>query len=197
MALPYLVLLRAGFCLPPVLPRARCALTAPFHPYPYGGRVSVLVRRPVPLLGGIFSVPLSFRSPRPGVTRRTALRSPDFPPTCAFGLRRAVVWLTATFHCTPAGLAVGVLRDLILLQLLVQIAPRGVDDFRGLRDVPPILAQLGHEVCALGVVLELAERASLRGLAAAGRLRPGKPARRRRGADDVRQIGDLDGVAGR
>ena len=28
---PYLVLLRAGFCLPPVLPRARCALTAPFH----------------------------------------------------------------------------------------------------------------------------------------------------------------------
>ena len=30
---PYLVLLRAGFCLPPVLPPARCALTAPFHPY--------------------------------------------------------------------------------------------------------------------------------------------------------------------
>src|SRR5213079_3333327 len=38
-ALPYLVLLRAGFCLPPVLPQARCALTAPFHPYspPPGG----------------------------------------------------------------------------------------------------------------------------------------------------------------
>ena len=34
---PYLVLLRAGFCLPPVLPRARCALTAPFHPYPFAG----------------------------------------------------------------------------------------------------------------------------------------------------------------
>src|SRR5580765_9022966 len=32
--LPYLVLLRAGFCLPPMLPPARCALTAPFHPYP-------------------------------------------------------------------------------------------------------------------------------------------------------------------
>ena len=28
---PYLVLLRAGFCLPPTLPPARCALTAPFH----------------------------------------------------------------------------------------------------------------------------------------------------------------------
>src|SRR5262245_38580 len=32
---PYLVLLRAGFCLPPTLPPARCALTAPFHPYPH------------------------------------------------------------------------------------------------------------------------------------------------------------------
>src|SRR5262252_5137225 len=28
---PYLALLRAGFCLPSVLPRTRCALTAPFH----------------------------------------------------------------------------------------------------------------------------------------------------------------------
>jgi len=37
--LPYLVLLRVGFTLPPVLPPARCALTAPFHPYrtPPGG----------------------------------------------------------------------------------------------------------------------------------------------------------------
>ena len=33
--------------------------------------------------GGIFSVPLSFGSPRPGVTRRTALRSSDFPPAFA------------------------------------------------------------------------------------------------------------------
>src|SRR6476469_6085956 len=31
---PYLVLLHAGFGLPPLLPAARCALTAPFHPYP-------------------------------------------------------------------------------------------------------------------------------------------------------------------
>gem|GEM_PF-2130860 len=30
---PYLVLLRAGFALPLPLPEARCALTAPFHPY--------------------------------------------------------------------------------------------------------------------------------------------------------------------
>ena len=32
--LPYLVLLRVGFALPPSLLTARCALTAPFHPYP-------------------------------------------------------------------------------------------------------------------------------------------------------------------
>jgi hypothetical protein len=31
---PYLVLLRVGFTLPPALPLERCALTAPFHPYP-------------------------------------------------------------------------------------------------------------------------------------------------------------------
>ncbi len=30
---PYLVLLRVGFTLPLLLPPARCALTAPFHPY--------------------------------------------------------------------------------------------------------------------------------------------------------------------
>ncbi|SEH35087.1 hypothetical protein SAMN04244559_01705 [Magnetospirillum fulvum] len=30
---PYLVLLPVGFALPPPLPGARCALTAPFHPY--------------------------------------------------------------------------------------------------------------------------------------------------------------------
>src|SRR5581483_2325349 len=30
---PYLVLLRAGFCLPSRLHETRCALTAPFHPY--------------------------------------------------------------------------------------------------------------------------------------------------------------------
>lgn len=30
----YLPLLQAGFALPLMLPSARCALTAPFHPYP-------------------------------------------------------------------------------------------------------------------------------------------------------------------
>ena len=32
----YLVLLPMGFTLPCPLPDMRCALTAPFHPYPYG-----------------------------------------------------------------------------------------------------------------------------------------------------------------
>jgi len=31
---PYMVLLPVGFALPPPLPAVRCALTAPFHPYP-------------------------------------------------------------------------------------------------------------------------------------------------------------------
>ena len=31
---PYTVLLPVGFTLPLPLPAARCALTAPFHPYP-------------------------------------------------------------------------------------------------------------------------------------------------------------------
>src|SRR5947209_19933591 len=33
---PYLVLLRVGFALPAALLSRRCALTAPFHPYPCG-----------------------------------------------------------------------------------------------------------------------------------------------------------------
>ena len=31
---PYLVLLQVGFTMPLMLPLTRCALTAPFHPYP-------------------------------------------------------------------------------------------------------------------------------------------------------------------
>jgi len=31
---PYSVLLRVGLAMPLPLPAARCALTAPFHPYP-------------------------------------------------------------------------------------------------------------------------------------------------------------------
>jgi len=93
---PYLVLLRAGFCLPPTLPPARCALTAPFHPYLTDAPKA---RR----RGGMFSVPLSVKLPCPGVTRRTALWSSDFPRAFApAALRRAIVWLTATFSFYPS-----------------------------------------------------------------------------------------------
>ncbi len=63
----YLVLLQMGFALPRLLPVARCALTAPFHPYS--------------LQSGIFSVALSVGSRLPGVTWHFALWSPDFPPS--------------------------------------------------------------------------------------------------------------------
>jgi hypothetical protein len=46
---PYLVLLRVGFALPAPLLSRRCALTAPFPPYP--------------LRGGMFSVALSVTQP--------------------------------------------------------------------------------------------------------------------------------------
>ena len=58
---PYSVLLPVGFTMPLPLPAARCALTAPFHPY----------RRPrlTAGAGGLLSVALSLGSPPPGVTR--------------------------------------------------------------------------------------------------------------------------------
>ncbi len=51
-----------------LLPVARCALTAPFHPY--------LPRE----AGGFFSAALSVGSRPPGITWHPALWSPDFPP---------------------------------------------------------------------------------------------------------------------
>ena len=56
--------------MPPPLPSARCALTAPFHPYPpppreRGSRT-----------GGLLSVALSLGSPPPGVTRHRVSMEP-------------------------------------------------------------------------------------------------------------------------
>ncbi len=56
---PYLVLLPVGFTMPLPLPATRCALTAPFHPYPSAKNQT----------GGLFSVALSLGSPPPGITR--------------------------------------------------------------------------------------------------------------------------------
>ena len=55
MCHPSLVLLSVGFTMPLLLPKARCALTAPFHPYL--------------LPGGLLSVALSLRLPSPDVIR--------------------------------------------------------------------------------------------------------------------------------
>jgi len=84
--LPYSVLLQVGFTVPLALPPARCALTAPFHPYPTT-QISLLAKtvcepaiKKAERSGGIFSVALAVGSHRPGVTWHPALWSPDFPP---------------------------------------------------------------------------------------------------------------------
>src|SRR6185436_18979314 len=66
--LPYWLLLRVGFAVPLDSHRARCALTAPFHPYR-------ALRT-----GGLFPVALSCASLRLVVIQHPALWSPDFPP---------------------------------------------------------------------------------------------------------------------
>ena len=58
---PYLVLLRMGFTLQPLLPDARCALTAPFQLFSYDLRANHL--------SSFLSVALSLNSHWPGVTR--------------------------------------------------------------------------------------------------------------------------------
>ena len=68
---PLFGLAPSGVCLATRrCPRARCALTAPFHP------CHACLATP---FGGLFSVALSVGSRRPGVTWHSALWSPDFP----------------------------------------------------------------------------------------------------------------------
>ena len=65
---PYLVLLLVGFAVPLTLPSARCALTAPFHPYQFLPRKEGT--------GGLLSVALSLGLPPPGVTRHRVSMEP-------------------------------------------------------------------------------------------------------------------------
>ena len=62
-----LALLRTGFTVPRLLPCARCALTAPFHPYPCGRFIFCGTFRPA------FTPARFFK-------RHTALWSPEVPP---------------------------------------------------------------------------------------------------------------------
>src|SRR5437870_4428166 len=69
----YLVLLPVGFALPPPLPAARCALTAPFHPY-----------RPPPRRGATGSAVyflwhFPWGRPRRALPGTVPPWSPDFP----------------------------------------------------------------------------------------------------------------------
>lgn len=79
---PYSVLLPVGFAVPLALPQARCALTAPFHPY-RSQSASPQAERDGN--GGLFSVALSLgftpagRYPAPYVHgARTFLSGPPF-----------------------------------------------------------------------------------------------------------------------
>jgi hypothetical protein len=76
---PYSVLLPVGFTLPPALPQARCALAAPFHPYPAGARA--------PKPGGLLSVALSLGSPPPAVNRHRIPVEPGLSSSVAAGGR--------------------------------------------------------------------------------------------------------------
>ena len=68
---PYSVLLPVGFAVPPALPHARCALTAPFHPCHCG----------LPRAGGLFSVALSLGSPPAAVSRHRRSLEPGLSST--------------------------------------------------------------------------------------------------------------------
>ena len=63
---PYLVLLPVGFTVPLLLPVARCALTAPFHP--------CLMAEAT--IGGLISVALSLGSPPAAVSRHRVSMEP-------------------------------------------------------------------------------------------------------------------------
>src|SRR5687768_10044554 len=58
-----------------------------------------------------------------------------------------------------SALAVHFLFDPVLLELLVEVAARGINDFGRLRNVPAVLAKLLHQIRPFGRVLELPERA--------------------------------------
>src|SRR5271155_4140300 len=74
----YSVLLPAGLAVPPTLPPARCALTAPFHPCLSAGPCG-------PRSGGLLSVALSLGSPPPDVIRRRIRLEPGLSSASSGG----------------------------------------------------------------------------------------------------------------
>ena len=185
VTLPYLVLLRAGFCLPSALQQTRCALTAPFHPYPTfapagkGGRYIFCATILQVTLTGRYPAhcPAEFGLSSP-VAKGFSPFSQGTPPKGAvpsFSQRRSSDRLRHT-SVTQKGsglkssaLPVRLLPYRVLLELLVEVASRRADHLGRLRDVPAVLAQLLHEIRALGGFLELRAACPHRRPAGAGR----------------------------
>ena len=187
---PYLVLLRAGFCLPSALRQTRCALTAPFHPYPSTRpprlRASASLRAvyflchcpsscPDRVLPG--ALPCGVRTflppPLPGLSaalRRDGDHLVGYDRHLDLTLStlnlelRTLNWfwrvLAPKFRVQSSKFEVSLFfaLDPVLLELLVEVAARGVDDLGGLGDVPAGLAELFEQEGFLGPLLELAER---------------------------------------
>ena len=76
----YLALHPMGFSVPRCLRSARCALTAPFHPYPGLAPVAVCSLWHCPL-GRLAPSPPACIAGLTGVTRHRALWCSDFPPS--------------------------------------------------------------------------------------------------------------------
>src|SRR5581483_7375015 len=72
---PYLVLLPVGLALPPLLPKTRCALTAPFQP------CRTFRAKTQKICGGVISVALSLGSPPPAVNRHRLSVEPGLSST--------------------------------------------------------------------------------------------------------------------
>ena len=82
---PYSVLLPVGFTLPPPLPEARCALTAPFHPYP-----RPMISHALRAVCFLWHCP--WGRPRRPLAGTVFPWSPDFPPPPCRSSGRPAVW---------------------------------------------------------------------------------------------------------
>ncbi len=85
---PYSVLLPVGFTLPLLLPGARCALTAPFHPSPRPKRREVCFLWHCP-----------WGRPRRPLAGTVFPWSPDFPPPPKGSSGRPAVWRGTGARC--------------------------------------------------------------------------------------------------
>ena len=91
----YLVLLRVGFTMPPALQPERCALTAPFHPYP------ALASGRYFLCGTCRPEALTLRSRTLSGTLPCGVRT-FLPRSYLAAPSAAIVWLACQYHRTPS-----------------------------------------------------------------------------------------------